>query len=159
MELAGRVIAVLEARSGLAKTTGNPWMTQEYVIETHEQFTQNGIQRVWRGENQAIEHSVRRRNQCVLRHQCSRISGTLVQRHSCLASGPCHSRRSASTRRDARRTSIRRSASRNSTSTATGCISASPTSCHPSSRRFHRRRQHRRSTILRPNKRTIPSLS
>ena len=38
MELAGRVIAVLEARSGLAKTTGNPWMTQEYVIETHEQF-------------------------------------------------------------------------------------------------------------------------
>ena len=38
MELAGRVIAVLEARSGLAKTTGNPWMIQDYVIETHEQF-------------------------------------------------------------------------------------------------------------------------
>ncbi len=38
MELAGRVIAVLEARSGLAKSTGNPWMTQDYVIETHEQF-------------------------------------------------------------------------------------------------------------------------
>ena len=38
MELAGRVIAVLEARSGLAKSTGNPWMIQDYVIETHEQF-------------------------------------------------------------------------------------------------------------------------
>jgi len=38
MELAGRVIAVLEARSGLAKTTGNPWMTQDYVIETHEDY-------------------------------------------------------------------------------------------------------------------------
>lgn len=38
MELAGKVIAVLEARSGLAKTTGNPWMIQDYVIETHEQF-------------------------------------------------------------------------------------------------------------------------
>jgi hypothetical protein len=38
MELAGRVIAVLEARSGLAKTTGNPWMIQDYVIETNEQY-------------------------------------------------------------------------------------------------------------------------
>ena len=38
MELAGKVIAILEARTGVAKTTGNPWMIQEYVIETHEQF-------------------------------------------------------------------------------------------------------------------------
>lgn len=38
MELAGKVIAVLEARSGLAKSTGNPWMTQDYVIETHEDY-------------------------------------------------------------------------------------------------------------------------
>ena len=38
MELAGKVIAVLEARSGQSKTTGSTWMTQEYVIETHEEF-------------------------------------------------------------------------------------------------------------------------
>lgn len=38
MELAGKVIAILEARTGVAKTTGNPWMIQEYVIETHEQY-------------------------------------------------------------------------------------------------------------------------
>ena len=38
MELAGKVIAVLEARSGTAKSSGNPWKVQEYVIETHEQF-------------------------------------------------------------------------------------------------------------------------
>ena len=38
MELAGKVIAVLEARGGVSKTTGNPWKTQDYVIETHEQF-------------------------------------------------------------------------------------------------------------------------
>lgn len=38
MELAGKVIAVLDARSGVAKSSGNPWMIQEYVIETHEQF-------------------------------------------------------------------------------------------------------------------------
>ena len=29
---------MLEARSGLAKSTGNPWMTQDYVIETHEDY-------------------------------------------------------------------------------------------------------------------------
>lgn len=38
MELAGKIIAILEARSGASKTTGNPWMMQEYVIETHEQY-------------------------------------------------------------------------------------------------------------------------
>lgn len=38
MELAGKVIQVLEPRSGVAKTSGNPWMIQEFVIETHEQF-------------------------------------------------------------------------------------------------------------------------
>lgn len=38
MELAGKVIVVLEPRSGVAKSTGNPWMVQEYVIETHDQF-------------------------------------------------------------------------------------------------------------------------
>ena len=38
MELAGKVIAVLEPRSGVAKSTGNSWMVQEYVIETHDQY-------------------------------------------------------------------------------------------------------------------------
>lgn len=33
MEFTGRIITVLEARSGLARTTGNPWMMQDYVIE------------------------------------------------------------------------------------------------------------------------------
>ncbi len=38
MELAGKIIAVLEARGGVSKTTGNSRKTQEYVIETHEQY-------------------------------------------------------------------------------------------------------------------------
>lgn len=33
MEFTGKIIAVLPARSGQAKSTGNPWMTQDYVIE------------------------------------------------------------------------------------------------------------------------------
>lgn len=38
MELAGKIIAVLEPRGGVSKTSGNTWKTQEYVIETHEQY-------------------------------------------------------------------------------------------------------------------------
>lgn len=38
MEITGKIITVLEARSGQSKTTGNTWMSQEYVIETSEQY-------------------------------------------------------------------------------------------------------------------------
>ena len=37
LEIAGKVIAVLEKRSGTSKS-GNAWVTQEYVIETAEQY-------------------------------------------------------------------------------------------------------------------------
>ena len=33
MELTGKIIAVMEAKNGISQRTGNPWMTQEYVIE------------------------------------------------------------------------------------------------------------------------------
>ncbi|MCH5312578.1 MAG: DUF3127 domain-containing protein [Prevotella sp.] len=38
MEITGKIIAVLPPRSGVSARTGNPWMTQEYVIETHDQY-------------------------------------------------------------------------------------------------------------------------
>lgn len=38
MELAGKVIAILEPRNGISKTSGNPWVVQGFVIETHEQY-------------------------------------------------------------------------------------------------------------------------
>ena len=34
MDITGKIIAVLEARSGVAKASGNPWKIQEYVLET-----------------------------------------------------------------------------------------------------------------------------
>lgn len=37
MELAGKVIAALEPRSGVSKS-GNNWKVQEYVLETHDQY-------------------------------------------------------------------------------------------------------------------------
>lgn len=38
MEITGKIIAVLPTQSGVAQRTGNPWKTQEYVIETHDTY-------------------------------------------------------------------------------------------------------------------------
>ena len=38
MELTGRIIAVLEAKSGTSSKTGNPWKMQGYVIEVPGQY-------------------------------------------------------------------------------------------------------------------------
>ena len=38
MDLTGKVIAIMEARSGVSSRTGNNWMTQEYVIEVPGQY-------------------------------------------------------------------------------------------------------------------------
>lgn len=38
MELTGKIIQVLEARSGVSKSSGNSWKVQEYVLETQEQY-------------------------------------------------------------------------------------------------------------------------
>ena len=36
MEITGRIINVLPAQSGVSNRTGNPWMSQEYVLETQD---------------------------------------------------------------------------------------------------------------------------
>ncbi len=38
MEFTGKIIAILPPRSGVAKSTGNEWKVQEYVIENHDQY-------------------------------------------------------------------------------------------------------------------------
>lgn len=38
MEIQGKIINVSPVRSGVSKATGNAWMTQDYVIETHDQY-------------------------------------------------------------------------------------------------------------------------
>lgn len=38
MEIQGKIIAVLPKQSGVSQRTGNSWASQEYVIETHEQY-------------------------------------------------------------------------------------------------------------------------
>ena len=46
MELTGRIIAVMEPRSGVSARTGNSWMTQEYVIEVPGQYPRKCVFRV-----------------------------------------------------------------------------------------------------------------
>lgn len=38
MNATGKIIAVLEPRSGVAKASGNPWFIQGYVLQTEEQY-------------------------------------------------------------------------------------------------------------------------
>ena len=38
MEITGKIIAVLPAQGGVSQRTGNPWKSQDYVIETHETY-------------------------------------------------------------------------------------------------------------------------
>ena len=38
MDLTGKVIAIMQPRSGTSSRTGNAWMTQEYVIEVPGQY-------------------------------------------------------------------------------------------------------------------------
>ena len=36
MELTGKIIAIFPAQGGVSQRTGNPWKSQDYVIETQE---------------------------------------------------------------------------------------------------------------------------
>ena len=38
MEIEGRIIQALEPRGGMSARTGNEWKSQEFVIETHDQY-------------------------------------------------------------------------------------------------------------------------
>lgn len=38
MEISGKIIQVLPLQQGIAKSSGNPWKKQEYVLETHDNF-------------------------------------------------------------------------------------------------------------------------
>ena len=38
MELTGKIIAVSPAQGGVSQRTGNPWKSQDYVIETQETY-------------------------------------------------------------------------------------------------------------------------
>ena len=57
MELTGRIIAVLPANSGVSNRTGNPWMSQEYVIEVPGQYPRRCVFRLF-GEDRIKQFNI-----------------------------------------------------------------------------------------------------
>ena len=58
MELTGRIIAVLEAKSGTSAKTGNAWMKQEYVMEIPGQYPRHCVFSVF-GEERIKQMNIR----------------------------------------------------------------------------------------------------
>lgn len=57
MDLTGRIIAVLPAQSGTSARTGNPWMSQDYVIEVPGQYPKRCVFRVF-GEDRIRQFNI-----------------------------------------------------------------------------------------------------
>lgn len=57
MEISGKIIAALEPRGGVSQRTGNAWKSQEFVIETHEQYPRKCMFRVF-GEDRLREMNI-----------------------------------------------------------------------------------------------------
>lgn len=57
MDLTGKVIAIMEARGGVSQRTGNPWMTQEYVIEIPGQYPRKMLFNVF-GEDRIKQFNI-----------------------------------------------------------------------------------------------------
>ncbi len=57
MDLTGKVIAVLQAQSGVSSRTGNPWMSQEYVLEVPGQYPRKMVFRIF-GEERIKQFNI-----------------------------------------------------------------------------------------------------
>lgn len=57
MEITGKIIAAMEPRSGTSARSGNKWMSQEFVIETHDQYPRKCVFRVF-GEDRLREMNI-----------------------------------------------------------------------------------------------------
>ena len=57
MELTGKIIAVLPANSGVSARTGNPWMSQEYVLEVPGQYPRRCVFRLF-GEDRIKQFNI-----------------------------------------------------------------------------------------------------
>ena len=47
MEIEGRIIAALPEQGGVSNRTGNTWKSQDFVIETHDQYPRKCVFRVF----------------------------------------------------------------------------------------------------------------
>ena len=64
MDLTGTIIAVLPAQSGVSARTGNPWMSQEYVIEVPGMYPKKMCFRIF-GEDRIKQFALQQGQQNV----------------------------------------------------------------------------------------------
>ena len=64
MDLTGTIIAVLPAQSGVSQRTGNPWMSQEYVIEVPGMYPRKTVFRIF-GEDRIKQFALQQGQQNV----------------------------------------------------------------------------------------------
>lgn len=57
MDLSGKIIAILQATSGVSQRTGNSWMSQDYVIEVPGQYPRRMVFRVF-GEDRIKQFNI-----------------------------------------------------------------------------------------------------
>ncbi len=57
MDLTGKIIAVLPASSGVSARTGNPWMSQDFVIEVPGQYPKKCLFRIF-GEDRLKQFNI-----------------------------------------------------------------------------------------------------
>ena len=57
MDLTGKIIAIMEAQSGVSARTGNSWMSQDYVIEVPGQFPRRMVFRIF-GEDRIKQFAI-----------------------------------------------------------------------------------------------------
>lgn len=64
MDLTGTIIQVMPAQSGTSSRTGNPWMSQEYVLEVPAQYPKRMVFRIF-GEDRIKQFNLRQGEQQV----------------------------------------------------------------------------------------------
>lgn len=57
MEITGRIIAALPVKEGVSTRTGNNWKSQEFVIETHDQYPRKCVFSVF-GEDKISQMNI-----------------------------------------------------------------------------------------------------
>jgi hypothetical protein len=64
MDLTGTIIQVMPAQSGTSSRTGNPWMSQEYVLEVPAQYPKRMVFRIF-GEDRIRQFNIQQGEQNV----------------------------------------------------------------------------------------------
>jgi hypothetical protein len=64
MDLTGTIIAVMPAQSGVSQRSGNPWMSQEYVLEVPAQYPKRMVFRIF-GEDRIKQFNLQQGEQQV----------------------------------------------------------------------------------------------